>query len=418
VNSDPLLASLRAAVAAAPDDVALRVHLAHLLMKAGLHTEAIVHAAGALTRDPDNAAAAAVIAATTSGSTPSARPPSAQPPSAQPTPAAPASARRRPTDDEVLARLDAEFDVAAQPGTAPDAAADGAAGRVESAGLRLADVGGMQDVKARLEASFLAPLRNPELRELYRSSLRGGLLLYGPPGCGKTMIARALAGELGAGFLSVSLADVLDGYLGGGERNLQELFRQARRNAPCVVFLDELDAIGQKRSHLQHSGTRGMVNQLLTEMDGITGQTDDVYVLAATNHPWDVDVALRRPGRLDRMMLVTPPDLPARKAILAAHLGGRPVAALDLHALAGATDGCSGADLAHLVATAAERALLDSARTGALRPIEMADLGAALHEARPSIGPWLDVARNVAQFSNDGGVYDDLAAYLRSRGRR
>ena len=411
MNSDPLLASLRAAVAASPDDVALRVHLAGLLMQAGLHTEAIVHAAGALTRDPDNAAAAAVIAATAPGST---RP--VEDPAGPIGPAATTSRRHRPNDDEVLARLDAEFAVPTDCGTGQDGATG--PGTVESAGLRLADVGGMQDVKARLEASFLAPLRNPELRELYRSSLRGGLLLYGPPGCGKTMIARALAGELGAGFLSVSLADVLDGWLGGGERNLQELFRQARRNAPCVVFLDEIDAIGQKRSHLQHSGTRGMVNQLLTEMDGIDGQSDDVYVLAATNHPWDVDVALRRPGRLDRMMLVTPPDLPARKAILAAHLAGRPVAALDLHALAGATDGCSGADLAHLVATAAERALLDSARTGAMRPIGMADLGAALHEVRPSIGPWLDVARNVAQFSNDGGAYDDLAAYLRSRGRR
>jgi SpoVK/Ycf46/Vps4 family AAA+-type ATPase len=392
VSSDPLLVSLRAAVAASPDDVALRVHLAHLLMKAGLSAEAIVHAAGALTRDPRCAAASAVIAEAGGGP----------------------EAGRPETDDEVLARLDAEF--AAGPARAREGAP--AEFTVDAAGLRLADVGGMQEVKARLEAAFLAPLRNPELREVYRSTLRGGLLLYGPPGCGKTMIARALAGELGAGFLSVSLADVLDSYVGGSERNLQELFRCARRNAPCVVFLDEIDAIGQKRSQLQHSGTRGAVNQLLTEMDGIGGHTEDVYVLAATNQPWDVDVALRRPGRLDRMMLVTPPDAPAREVILTSQLAGRPVAGLDLHALAGATEGYSGADLAHLVATASERALLDSARAGVVRPIGMADLGAALHEVRPSIGPWVAVARNVAQFSNDGGIYDELAAYLRTRGRR
>ncbi len=109
----------------------------------------------------------------------------------------------------------------------------------------------MAEVKARLEAAFLAPMRNPELRKLYGKSLRGGLLLYGPPGCGKTFIARAVAGELGASFMAVSFADVVDMYIGQSERNIQEIFATARRHAPCVVFLDEVDAIGQKRSQLR-----------------------------------------------------------------------------------------------------------------------------------------------------------------------
>ena len=124
----------------------------------------------------------------------------------------------------------------------------------EHAGLRLADVAGMTEVKQRLEAAFLAPMRNPELRRLYGKSLRGGLLLYGPPGCGKTFIARAVAGELGAQFIAVSFADIIDMFVGQSERNIHELFEIARRNAPCVLFLDEVDAIGQKRSQLrQHA---------------------------------------------------------------------------------------------------------------------------------------------------------------------
>jgi SpoVK/Ycf46/Vps4 family AAA+-type ATPase len=270
-------------------------------------------------------------------------------------------------------------------------------------------------VKARLEASVLAPLRNPELARLYGKSLRGGLLLYGPPGCGKTFIARAVAGEMGARFLAVSLADVLDMYIGQSERNVRELFDIARRNSPCVIFLDEIDALGQKRSQQRNSAARGTVNQLLSEMDGLSSNNEGVFVLGATNHPWDVDVALRRPGRFDRMLLVLPPDEAAREAILRYHLRERPIANIDASKLARKTDGLSGADLAYVCELASEKALLDSAQSGTVRMIEMRDLEAAVREVRPSIGPWLETARNVAQFANQDGTYDDLLAYLRRR---
>ncbi|WP_235736211.1 ATP-binding protein [Nocardioides alcanivorans] len=273
-------------------------------------------------------------------------------------------------------------------------------------------------MKKRLEASFLAPLRNPELRQLYGKSLRGGLLLYGPPGCGKTYLARAVAGELGAAFLHVSLADVLDMYIGQSERNVAELFRQARDSAPCVLFLDELDAIGQKRSLTRNSGMRTTVNQLLTELDGIGSDNDGVFVLAATNHPWDVDPALRRPGRLDRTLLVLPPDRTAREAILRSHFAKRPVERIDLAGLAKRTDGLSGADLAHLVDSAAEIALMESVRTGSARMITMADVQTALRDVRPSIGPWIETARNVALYANESGEYDELAKFIRKHGRR
>jgi SpoVK/Ycf46/Vps4 family AAA+-type ATPase len=204
-------------------------------------------------------------------------------------------------------------------------------------------------------------------------------------------------------------------YIGQSERNLRDVFEIARRNRPCVIFLDEIDALGHKRSQMRNSAARGTVNQLLSEMDGLADNNEGVFVLGATNHPWDVDVALRRPGRFDRTVLVLPPDAPARDAILRYHLRDRPIANIDTQKLVDRTDGYSGADLAHVCETAAEHALLDSARSGTVRMIEMRDLEAAVAEVQPSIGPWLQTAKNVAQFANQDGSYDELLAYLRKR---
>jgi SpoVK/Ycf46/Vps4 family AAA+-type ATPase len=411
MSSEALLDSMRVAVEASPDDVSLRLHYAELLADAGRRDDSVRQAAAVLQRDPTNGTALELItgragAGTTgaagSAGTHDASSPAADPPAIDP--------------EAVLEQLDAELEESMPSLEALEqdqrmlSAFD-----VERAGLKLADVGGMAEVKARLEAAVLAPLRNPELRRVYGKSLRGGLLLYGPPGCGKTFIARALAGEIGAQFISVSLADVLDMYVGQSERNVHELFALARRNAPCVVFLDEIDALGHRRTQMRNNAARGSVNQLLTEMDGVGAANDGVYVLGATNHPWDVDVALRRPGRFDRMVLVLPPDEQARESILGLELRDRPAEKLDLRRLVRATDGYSGADLAYLVELAAEAALVDSARTGTIRRIEMRDFEAALADTRPSVGPWFEAARNVAQFGNTDGSYDQLAAYLRKR---
>jgi SpoVK/Ycf46/Vps4 family AAA+-type ATPase len=391
------LVSLRAAVEAAPDDVALRAHLAEVLEAAGERAEAVREAGAVLQRDPSNETALRVIAGAPAPDHP------------------PATSVEAADDaDEVLRGLESQLaDIVPPMFASPEPTTAGY--ETESAGVCLDDVGGMEEVKSRLEAAFLAPLKNPELLQLYGKSLRGGLLLYGPPGCGKTFIARAVAGEMGAQFLPIGLSDVLDMFVGQSERNLHEIFETARRSAPCVVFLDEVDALGQKRSHLRHSAARGTVNQLLSEMDGLSADNEGVFVLGATNQPWDVDVALRRPGRFDRMVLVLPPDEAARQAIFRYHLRDRPIANIDLGELARRTDGYSGADLAHVCETGAERALLDSARSGTPRMIEMSDLLDALSEVRPSIGPWLDTARNVAQFANQDGTYDDLLTYLRKR---
>ncbi|KAB7839560.1 ATP-binding protein [Streptomyces mobaraensis] len=440
----PLIQSLRTAVAAAPDDVPLRLHLADLLLSAGSGDAAVREIAVALQRAPDDAHARELMLRALAG-TPAPAPPAPAPveavppapPQAPPAPvtvppqdpatapghpSAPAPAPGRGFDwkaaeDQIGDVVPPRFVEAPLSDDGSGDPGDAAAWDVERPGtVRLADVGGMREVKERLEAAFLAPLRNPELRRLYGKSLRGGLLLYGPPGCGKTFIARAVAGELGASFLSVSVNDVLDMWIGNSERNMHEIFRTARRQAPCVVFLDELDALGGKRSRTQSSGMRNTVNQLLTELDGVEAEANEgVFVLAATNVPWDVDIALRRPGRLDRTLLVLPPDGPAREAILRYHLRERPIENIDLGKLVKATDGLSGADLAHLCEAAAENALLDSARTGTVRLIGMKDLMAAAAQIAPSTEPWFAAARNVAMYANDGGTYDELVAYLKKK---
>jgi AAA+ superfamily predicted ATPase len=445
-----VIASLRRAVAAMPDDLTLRLHLASLLLDAGQHQESIRHLGAIVHADPANAEALALLQRATAGPGPAA--PAAGAPGTPgaagvtdgagvaggegaPEAAAPAGEAGaaggaaaggggeeagRPGFDWAEAEAElrgvlppmfvtADGASAEEPGTAPDAYDS------ERPGLRLADVAGLAEVKARLEAAFLAPLRNPELRRLYHKSLRGGLLLYGPPGCGKTFIARAVAGELGARFLAVSFADVVDMFIGQSERNIRELFSIARSKAPCVLFLDEVDAIGQKRSQVRSAPIRSAVNQLLLELDDVTGSNEGVFVLAASNHPWDVDSALRRPGRFDRTLLVLPPDAEAREAVFRFHLRDRPVAGVELTRLAAMTEGYSAADVAHVCESAAEAALLASARAGEVRMIGQADLTDAVAQVRPSIGPWFESARNVALFANEGGAYDDLVAYLKKR---
>ena len=286
--------------------------------------------------------------------------------------------------------------------------------QVERPTVTLADVGGLDAVKRRLNIAFLAHLKDPALGKLFGKSLRGGLLLFGPPGCGKTFVARATAGEIGARFMSVGLAEVLDMWLGQSERNLHQIFRTARQNAPVVLFFDEIDALGRKRSQLSHGAGRNVVNQLLAELDGVDADNDGVFVLGATNHPWDVDTALLRPGRFDRTVLVLPPDRPAREAILRHHLKDRPVEKVDVGQIAGRTDHFSGADLAHLCVSATELALEDSIARGAARPISNTDFLRALKDVRPSTRSWFEAARNYAVFANESGLYDDLLAYLKA----
>jgi len=421
--TDPLLSSLLAAVEAAPADVPLRLHVAELLLARGRAAEALQHTSTALGHAPGDPAALGLLQKVTAALAGDVNPdtrPLPVVPRTPPTAPFPVRALPEPTADDpaTFNWADAEEQVADISPEPAFVSGDPVTEEVQNAvrpDVRLADVGGMEQVKERLELSFLGPMRNPEMARAFGKGLGGGLLLYGPPGCGKTFLARAVAGELGASFTEIGISDVLDMWTGSSERNLSAIFAAARRKAPHVLFFDEVDALGQKRSHLTHSSSlRNTVNTLLAEM---SGENEGVYVLGATNHPWDIDSALRRPGRFDRMLLVLPPDEGARAAILRHRLEKRPVEGIDLGKLVKATEHFSGADLTHLCDTATERALADSMRTGQVRPLTMKDLLGALKEIQPSTGPWFAAARNVALFANHDGSYDDLAAYLKKNRR-
>jgi SpoVK/Ycf46/Vps4 family AAA+-type ATPase len=401
---DPsVIAALEQAVAADPENVALRHHLASVLLEGGEAGRALALCQEVLVEHPTDLAMLRLgMRAADAASNPQLAEGYRrllEALDAQPRQAAAASG-----DTHFDAELDALLTNAAE-----DAV------EVEDPLVTLADVGGMDAVKQSIERSVLGPMRNPELRKMYGKSLRGGLLLYGPPGCGKTFLARAIAGEMGAHFYAVGLHEVLDMWLGQSEHNLHEAFERARRNAPCVLFLDEVDALGQKRSNLARSAGRNVVVQLLTELDGIGTVNDGVFVLAATNQPWDVDAALRRPGRFDRTVLVLPPDAPARERILEVHLRDRPVAEIDLKLLAAATEGFSGADLNLVCEGAAEYAIEDSLSTGRARPISEKDLAQSIKSISPSTRAWFDLARNFVTFANQAGEYDDLYEYMRKR---
>ncbi|MGH7978341.1 MAG: AAA family ATPase [Limisphaerales bacterium] len=273
------------------------------------------------------------------------------------------------------------------------------------------DIGGMQDVIERVRMNIIYPFKNPAVFQKFNKKPGGGILMYGPPGCGKTHIARATAGECGAAFISVAITDILSRWLGESEQRLHRYFENARRRAPAVVFIDEIDAIGVSRAETS-SSMAPIVNVLLTEMDGLTAQNDNVMVLAATNSPWRVDSALRRPGRFDRVLFVPPPDEAAREAILNIQLRGMPTDSLDLKKLAKITNLFSGADLRGVVERASEKAIYEEMTSGRAVKLTQRLLADAIKETRPSTNEWLETARSYATYANRSGIYDDLVAFF------
>ncbi|MEV4802450.1 ATP-binding protein [Nonomuraea sp. NPDC049421] len=304
--------------------------------------------------------------------------------------------------------------VTPQPGSplAPESNAE-----VQSSGLTFADVAGMEAVKEALRVKLLLPIQQPDLFAAFGKRAGGGVLLYGPPGAGKTHLARAAAGELGAAFVNVGLADILDMYIGSSERNLHATFDLARRNRPCVLFFDEVDALAARRSDMRQAHTRQLVNQFLAELDGVDQNANEgVLVLAATNAPWYVDAAFRRPGRLDQPVFVPPPDAAARAAILRILCRDKPLAEMDFDAVAKVTEHFVGADLKGVVDRAVEAKLQQSISAGRPIPLSTPDLLAAAQSVRPTaVREWMATARNYVMHANDSGAWDELMPWVKGK---
>ncbi|MGY3794137.1 AAA family ATPase [Aquimarina sp. 433] len=277
------------------------------------------------------------------------------------------------------------------------------------------DVGGMNDVKEQISLKIIKPLEHKELYKAYGKKIGGGILLYGPPGCGKTHLARATAGEINANFISIGINDILDMWVGSSEQNLHEIFETARSNKPCVIFIDEIDALGANRSDMNKSAGRNVINQFLAELDGIDSDNDGILVLGATNTPWHLDPAFRRPGRFDRIIFVAPPDHAAKIAIYEIMLKDKPVESIDYKALAKAAKDFSGADIQASIDVAIEEKLMQSFSDGIPKPISTKDLLKAIKSVKPSTKEWFTTSKNYALYANDSGLYDEILSYLKIR---
>jgi SpoVK/Ycf46/Vps4 family AAA+-type ATPase len=451
---DPeLLEGLEAAVAASPDNVPLRLHLGLLLLRAGRHADALEQCAAVLQRVPQHRGALELAASATMavepprwvtdrrerGRTAGPQPqrsaaggrPSLEAVRGGPGQAGepqrrehPQAARGGPSVASAARPLASEQPVPLQEGE-PEENEELARGSqvamlledlgldVEPAGVTLADVGGMGSVKQWLTSAGPVSQAEHSPRRRLQRALRGGLLEYGPPGCGKTFLARAIAGELGVGFLPADLGGLLELRPGEGERTLHELFEATRLAAPCLLLLDQVDALGDPPARGQRSFSQGVVEQLVTELQIIRNEHLEVTVVAASESPWDIDPLLRE--RLARRLLVLPPDREAREVILWNAIGDYPVAELNVAALAGRTEGFSATDLIMLADSVVEIATERALTSGRDRPVSMNDFDRALVGVQPSPPAWLRLARDLMLYAGHGGAYDDLLAYLRVR---
>ncbi|HIH50156.1 TPA: AAA family ATPase [Candidatus Micrarchaeota archaeon] len=267
--------------------------------------------------------------------------------------------------------------------------------------VKFTDVIGLEKIKRYLADNVVLAIKKPDLFKKYGKKLGVGLLLYGPPGTGKTYIVRAVAGEAGANVIIARVNQIVDMYTGNTEKNLHAIFEQARKNTPCVIFFDELDALGVKRGGDEPGGgnssaLRLAVNQFLVEMSGVEANPEGIYVIGATNNPWDIDPALKRSGRFGDSVYLKPPDYKARRDLFKYYTRNKPVGRLDFGRLARATMGYSPADIERIADKAAMLPLLHEYEHNTSREYTMKDVLSILKDkdySGSSLDEWYSMVK-------------------------
>ena len=396
----PVVVSLLAAIEARPDDVPLRLHAAALLLEHGSPALAIAQCSAVLQLEPANAEAIDLLTRATGRLAPD----------------QPSEPQRRPGGRVRLGQRRGRGRRHRRARVRRPERRGAAVDEPEEAGLRLRRRRGHGGRQAAPGDDVLRADAQPGAEDALRQEPLGRAAALRAARV-RQDVPRARRGGRARSELLRGLARRRARHVDRLERAQPARdLRGRRRNTPCVLFLDEIDAIGQKRSHLRsNAAMRGTVNQLLSEMDSVGSNNDGVFILGATNHPWDVDTALMRPGRFDRLLLVVPPDEAAREAIVRYHLRGRPLEGIDARKLARPDR--------ELLGRRSRTPLRQRGRAGPARlhlerrrqadPDER--LRAGLREVKPSTGPWLEDARNVVMFANEAGRFDELLHYLKAR---
>lgn len=273
------------------------------------------------------------------------------------------------------------------------------------------DVAGLKELKETIALKIILPFKIPVVYEFFDKGVGGGVLLYGPPGCGKSLIAEATAAEADVSFFHVKASDLRSKFVGETERNIAKLFEEARKKQPCIIFFDEFEALGEERGTAS-AQNRGAISQLLTEMNGVGNKDQKILLLAATNEPWSIDSALKREGRFGTTIFVPPPDTEGRKQIFETLLQKVPRSEkIDYDKLAKITEGLSCADLGFIVNTAKDKAILECLKTGSLRGLSTNDLMHGLHKLKPQLRSWFSQAKQKVKQLKQQELFLDLMAW-------
>jgi len=283
---------------------------------------------------------------------------------------------------------------------------------IEAPTINFSNVADLEEVKKQISESIVYPLTNPELAKKFGKKPGGSILFYGPPGCGKTYIARATVGECGVAFFNINTSDILSGGAESGAKNIHEAFQRAAQNSPAILFFDEIDALGGRRE-FQIGDQKIVVNQFLMEMDGVESLNENVLVIGATNAPWDIDPALRRAGRFTDHIFIPPPDHKTRAEVFKIHTRKKPVSSdINFEKLSELTEGFSSADIKAICDDALEIPWDEALHGAPLRKAKMDDFLSVLQKRKSSLGAWYKLAEKEIRKSGEVSLFEDLSKYI------